>query len=189
MAQSLCYVNARDDDEAAAMYRAGVEFIQDEYARVFLSWERNAADLDPYARIRNKIKKKRHQTRVEEGMYGRIILLESQWDVDLLDLDRLRPIVDHELDGSRKTVAVLIAQRCSNVHYRRGYKFLVSRIGASYAADSALGSFLERMICYDRDFDPILDQRYLRTWEQAATLAEQHEAESDEHNRLRERRL
>ena len=189
VAQSLGYVNARDDDEAAAMYRAGVEFIQDEYARVFLSWERNAADLDPYARIRNKIKKKRHQTRADGGMYGRIILLESQWDIDLLDLDRLRPIVDHELEGSRKTVAVLIAQRCANVHYRRWYKFLVSRIGTSYAADSALVPFLERMICYDRDFDPILDQRYLRTWEQAATLVKQHEVESDEHNRLQERRL
>lgn len=189
MAQSLCYVNANDDDEAAAMYRAGVEFVQDEYARVFLSWERNAADLDPYARIRNKIKKKRHQTKAEEGMYGRIILLESQWDIDLLDRDRLRSIVDHELDGSRNTVTVLIAQRCANVHYRRWYKFLVSRIAASYAADNALAPFLERLTCYDRDFDPILDQKYLRTWQQAAKLVEQHEAESDEQNRLSERRL
>jgi hypothetical protein len=189
MVQSLSYVNARDGDEAAAMYRAGVDLVQDEYARVFLSWERNPADIDPYARIQNKVKKKRHQTKAEGGTYGRIIFLESQWDVDLLDTDRLRPIIDHELDGSRNTITVVLAQRCASVHYRRWYKFVVSKVGTSYAADSALLAFLERMICYDRDFDPILNQRYLRTWEQAAELASQHEVESDAQERLREGRL
>ncbi len=171
------------------MYRAGVDLLQDEYARVFLSWERSTADIDPYARIQNKIKKKRHQTKVDEEIYGRIIFLESQWDIDLLDPDRLRPIIDHELDASRNTITVLIAQRCASVHYRRWYKFVVSKVGASYAADGALAAFLERMICYDRDFDPILNQRYLRTWEQAAELAKRHEAEWDAQNRVRERRL
>jgi hypothetical protein len=189
MVQSLSYVNARDGDEAAAMYRAGVDLVHDEYARVFLSWERNPADIDPYARIQNKVKKKRHQTKAEGGTYGRIIFLESQWDVDLLDTDRLRPIIDHELDGSRNTITVVLAQRCASVHYRRWYKFVVSKVGTSYAADSALLAFLERMICYDRDFDPILNQRYLRTWEQAAELASQHEVESDAQERLREGRL
>jgi hypothetical protein len=191
MAQSLCYVNrnARDGDEAAAMYRAGVEFVQDEYARVFLSWERKPTDIDPYARIQNKIKKKRHQTKAEGGTYGRIIFLESQWDVDLLDPNRLRPIIDHELDGSRNTITVVIAQRCASVHYRRWYKFVVSKVGTFYATDGSLLAFLERMICYDRDFDPILNQRYLRTWTQAAELASQHEAESAAQERLRERNL
>ena len=189
MAQSLCYVNARDGDEAAAMYRAGDEFVQDEYARVFLSWERKPADIDPYARIQNKIKKKRHQTKAEDGNYGRIIFLESQWEVDLLDPNRLRPIIDHELDGSRNTITVVIAQRCASVHYRRWYKFVVSKVGTSYATDGSLLAFLNRMILYDRDFDPILNQRYFRTWEQAAELASQHQVESDAQERLREGRL
>jgi hypothetical protein len=189
MVQSLSYVNARDGDEAAAMYRAGVDLVHDEYARVFLSWERNPADIDPYARIQNKVKKKRHQTKAEGGTYGRIIFLESQWDVDLLDTDRLRPIIDHELDGSRNTITVVIAQRCASVHYRRWYKFVVSKVGTFYATDGSLLAFLERMICYDRDFDPILNQRYLRTWTQAAELASQHEAESAAQERLRERNL
>lgn len=57
-ANSLCYVNAIDDDEASAMYRAGQEFDRDEYGRVFISWAPpNHSTLDPYARIVSKIKK------------------------------------------------------------------------------------------------------------------------------------
>lgn len=189
MAQSLCHVNAKDDDDAAEMYRAGANLHKNEYARVFLMWERTPADIDPYARIQNKIKKKRHQTKAEEGFYGRIIFLESQWEVGLLDPERLRPIIDHELDGSRNTITILIAQRCTSVHYRRWYKFFVTKIGTMYTGDNALRSFLERLIIYDRDCDPILNQRYQRTWAQAAELAEQHEAESNARHQSEERDL
>jgi hypothetical protein len=75
------------------------------------------------------------------------------------------------------------------VHYRRWYKFVVSKVGTSYATDGSLLAFLNRMILYDRDFDPILNQRYFRTWEQAAELASQHQVESDAQERLREGRL
>ena len=188
-AHSLSYVNARDDDEAAAMYRSGEDIAREEYGRVFISWDRERPNLDPYARIRSKIKKKRHQTKSDAGMYGRIIFLESQWNLDLVDHNRLNQIVDHELDESRNTVAVLIAQRCASVHYRRWYKFFVSKIGCSYEGDAALIRFLNRVIWYDRDFDAILNQRYSRTWKEAALLARKHEAESDERNRRREQDL
>jgi hypothetical protein len=188
-ANSFSYVNAKDDDEVAAMYRAGVDFAKEEYARVFLSWQRNSADLDPYARIRSKIKKKRHQTKAGDGVYGRLIFLESQWDMDLFDRYRLQAILDHELEESHNTIAVFIAQRCTNVHYRRWYKYYVSKIGDSYRGDDTLLRFFERLICYDRDFDPVLKRRYLRTWEEAALLVQQHEAEYEEQNQLRERDL
>jgi hypothetical protein len=71
----LSYVNASDGDQAAAMYRAGAVFDLDEYARVFISWDRGQSDIDPYARIPTKIKKKRNQTKSNEGMYGRIIFV------------------------------------------------------------------------------------------------------------------
>ena len=188
-AHSLSYVNAGNDEEAAAMYRSGKDFTHEEYGRVFISWDRERPDFDPYARIRNKIKKKRHQTKSDVGIYGRIIFLESQWDLDLVEQDRLRQIVDYELDDSRNTVAVFIAQRCASVHYRRWYKFFVSKIGSSYEPDASLIRFLNRLVLYDRDFDAILNGPYSRTWEEAARLANQHEAESDEQNRRRENDL
>lgn len=188
-AHSLCYVNASDGDEAAAMYRSGDDFAREEYGRVFISWKRGRPDFDPYARIRNKIKKKRHQTKSGAGIYGRIIFLESQWNLDLIEHERLAHIVNHELDESRNTVAVFIAERCASVHYRRWYKFLVSRIGSFYERDTSLICFLNRLVCYDRDFDPILSRRYSRTWDEAAELVRQHEAEYDELSRQREKDL
>jgi hypothetical protein len=185
-AHSLSYVNAKDGDEAAAMYRAGEEFDRDEYARVFISWDRNRPAFDPYGRILNKIKKKRHQTKSNAGIYGRIIFIEVQWDLELGDIERLARMVNHELDESRNTIAVLIAQRLASVHYRRWYKFYPSKIGAAYERDSSLIQFLNRFILYERDFDPILNRRYSRTWEEAAALVEQHKAEDEEQNRRRE---
>lgn len=185
-ANSLSYVNARDDDEAAAMYRAGAVFDRDEYARVFISWDRGRPDFDPYARIRNKIKKKKNQTKSNEEMYGRIIFLEVQWDLALGEIDRLAEIVNHEIDESDNTIAVFLALRNASVHYRRWYKFHTSKLGAAYASDSSLVQFLNRFILYDRDFDPILNRRYSRTWQEAALLVEQHEAEYEELNRRRE---
>lgn len=102
-AHSLSYVNTRDDDEAAAIYRSGEDLAHEEYGRVFISWERKQPDFDPYVRIRSKIKKKRHQTKSDAGMYGRIIFLESPWNLDLVERDRLSQIVNHELDESRNT--------------------------------------------------------------------------------------
>jgi hypothetical protein len=188
-AQSLCYVNASDDDEAAARYRSGEVFVGEEYGRVFVAWNRGRPDFDPYDRIRSKIKKKRHQTKIGAGVYGRIIFLESQWNLDLIKRDRLSEIVNHELDESRNTVAVFIAQRCASVHYRRWYKFFRSKIGPSYERDASLNCFLNRLVWYDRDFDAILNRRYSRTWEEAAELVKQHEADSDELTRRREQDL
>ena len=185
-AQSLSNISAKDDDEVAAIYRAGEEFDQDEYARVFISWDRDRPDFDPYARILNKIKKKRHQTKGDAGMYGRIIFVEVQWDLELGEIERLERMVNHELDESRNTIAVLIAQRLASVHYRRWYKFYTSKIGVAYERDLPLIQFLNRFVLYDRDFDPILDRRYSRTWEEAASLVEQHKAEYEEQNRRRE---
>ena len=60
-------------------------------------------------------------------------------------------MVNHELDESRNTIAVLIAQRLASVHYRRWYKFYPSKIGAAYERDSSLIQFLNRFILYERD--------------------------------------
>jgi hypothetical protein len=37
----LSRVNAPDDDETLKMYRAGIEFEKEEYAGIFLSWEKH----------------------------------------------------------------------------------------------------------------------------------------------------
>lgn len=171
-ANSLSYVNAKDDDEAAAMYGAGTDFDRDEYARIFISWDRERPGFDPYARILNKIKKKRHQTKSGVGMYGRIIFVEVQWDLELGEIERLARMINHELDESRNTITVFLAQRCASVYYRSWYKFYPSKIGASYERDSSLIQFLNRFVFYDRDFDPILNRRYSRTWQEAASLVE-----------------
>ena len=185
-AQSLCRVNAQNDDEAAARYRAGGDLADDEYARIFLFWKRGPADLDPYARIKNKIKKKRHQTKASEDLLGRIIFLESQWNLECVDTDRLGKLIDHELATSKNTIAVVIAQRCASVHYRRWYRYFISNIGASFVSNKGLQDFFPRFITYDRDFDPILNHRYPRTWKEAAERVKRHEAEWEQINRRRE---
>ena len=92
--------------------------------------------------------------------------------------------------GSRNTVAVFIAQRCASVHYRRWYKFFVSKIGSSYERDASLIRFLNRIVWYDRGFDAILNRHYSRTLEEAAArLTKQDEAESGEQNRRRKQDL
>ncbi|MGA3318673.1 MAG: hypothetical protein ABSC64_19830 [Candidatus Korobacteraceae bacterium] len=188
-AWSFCRVNATSDDEAAAMYRAGIDFEQEEYARIFIAWQRNNADLDPYARIQSKIKKKKSQTKAAEGLLGRIIFLESQWDVDALDKDRLRQIIDKEMDNSRNTIAVVIGQRCANVHYRRWYKYCISKLGPTFVLDKALSDFFLRFYTYDRDFDPILNRKYRRTWAEAAKVVEEHEREREKQDKMREKDL
>jgi PII-like signaling protein len=188
-AQSLFRTNARDDDEGAAMYRAGVDFEGDEYARIFITWERNSADLDPYARIQSKIKKKKYQTKAGDGLLGRIIFLESQWNMEYFDAERLRQILDHELANSTNTIAIVIAERCANVHYRRYYRYVISRLGSSFVSNKVLFEFFPRFVTYDRDFDPILNQKYRRTWEEGAERVKQHEAEWEETNRRRESSL
>jgi hypothetical protein len=90
------------------------------------------------------------------------------------------------MDESRNTIMVLLAQRNANVHYRRWCKFYTSKIGAAYEHDSSLIQFLNRFILYDRGFDPILNRRYSRSWQEAASLIEQHEAEYEKLNRRRE---
>jgi hypothetical protein len=122
-------------------------------------------------------------------MYGRIIFIEIQWDVELGELERLGRMVNHELEESKNTIAVLITQRLDNVHYRRWYKFLTSKLGAVYGQDSALVDFLNRFVTYDRDFDPILNSKYPRTWVEAALLIKQHEAERENRTRRDERDL
>ena len=92
-------------------------------------------------------------------------------------------MVNHEIDESNKTIAVLIARRVANVHYRYGYHYVVSDLGAAYRRDTQLINFLNRFVTYDRDFDPILDRKYSRSWVEAATIVKQHEAEHDEKTR------
>lgn len=188
-AHSLCRVNAASDRQAAAMYRAGVDLQQDEYARVFIAWQRVDADLDPYARIQSKIKKKKNQTKAGDGVMGRVIFLESQWNVLALDKDSLRQIIDREMDSSRNTITVVIAERCGNVHYRKWYRYCISKLGSSFVSDKALCDFFLRFFTYDRDFDPILNQRYRRTWEEASNLVEHHEMDREKENRRRENDL
>jgi len=188
-AHSLCRTNARDDDEGAAMYRAGVDFEGAEYARIFITWERNSADLDPYARIQSKIKKKKYQTKAGDGLLGRVIFLESQWNMEYFDAERLRQILDHEVANSTNTIAIVIAERCANVHYRRYYRYVISMLGFSFVSNKVLCDFFPRFVTYDRDFDPILNQKYRRTWEEAAERVKQHEAEWEETNRRRESTL
>jgi len=188
-AQSLCYVNARDDDEAAAMYRAGADLAHNEYARVFIHWQRSPGDLDPYERIRSKIKKKKHQTKSGDGVLGRVIFIESQWNVEHFDAERLTEIIDHELSNSDNTIAVVIAERCASVHYRRWYRYFVSGLGASFVANENIRQFFARLYTYDRDFDPILNVRYRRSWNEAAERVKQHEAVWEQMNRKHESRL
>jgi hypothetical protein len=188
-AQSLCRVNAATDEEATDMYRAGADLGGDEYARVFIAWERRPADLDPYARIRSKIKKKKYQTKAGAGLLGRAIFLESQWNLTLVDADRLGKIVDNEMSNSKNTIVVVIGERCASVHYRPWYRYFISNLGSTFASNKVIHDFLFRLSTYDRDFDPILNQRYRRTWKESAERVRKHEAEWEEKNRRRERDL
>ncbi len=185
-AHSLTRVAAESDEHAAAMYRAGIHFQQQEQARIFISWQRDDTNIDPYIRIQNKIRKKKNQTKTGEDAFGKVIFLESQWNILGLDKDRLREIIEREMDISRNTVAVIIAQRCMNVHYRPWYRYCISRLGPAFSLDRSLNEFFPRFYTYDRDNDPILDQPYRRTWEQAAEVARQHEIEWETENAKRE---
>jgi hypothetical protein len=188
-AHSLSRVAAESDEQAAAMYRAGIDFQQQEQARVFVSWGRTEANIDPYARIQSKIRKKKNQTKTGESLAGKVIFLESQWSVLDLDKDRLRHIIDREMDISRNTITVVIAERCMNVHYRPWYRYCTTKIGPSFVSDRTLCDFFMRFYTYDRDNDPILDQPYQRTWEQASNLVRQHEIEWERENARRESNL
>jgi hypothetical protein len=185
-AHSLSRVAADSDEHAAAMYRAGVDFQQQEQARIFVSWQRDDANIDPYIRIQNKIRKKKNQTKTGEDVFGKVIFLELQWNILSLDKDRLRGIIEREMDISRNTVTVIIAQRCMNVHYRPWYRYCISRLGPAFSLDRSLNDFFPRFYRYDRDNDPILNQPYRRTWEQAAELTRQHEIEWEAENAKRE---
>lgn len=109
--------------------------------------------------------------------------------MELADLERLSHLVNHALDDSRSTIAVMIGRRMANVHYRRWYRFVTSKLGAPYERDLELAAFLNRLVLYDRDFDPILNRVYTRTWAEAAALVEQHKAEHEERTRKDEERL
>ena len=106
-----------------------------------------------------------------------------------MDKDRLRQIIGKEMDSSRNTVAVVLAQRCANVHYRRWYKYCISKLGPTFVSDKALSDFFLRFYTYDRDFDPILNQKYRRTWKEAANLVEEDEREWEKENKMREKDL
>jgi hypothetical protein len=188
-AHSLSRVAADSDEHAAAMYRAGVDFHQQEQARVFVTWQRGDANIDPYTRIQSKIRKKKSQTKTGENLAGKVIFLESQWDILGLDNDRLGQIIERELDISRNTVAVVIAERCMNVHYRPWYRYWISKLGPSFASDRALNDFFPRFYTYDRDNDPILGQPYRRTWEEASELVRQHKIAWEAENARRKNDL
>jgi hypothetical protein len=181
-AHSLSRVAADSNEHAAAMYRSGVHFQQQEQARIFVSWQRDDANIDPYDRIQNKIRKKKNQTKTGGNALGKVIFLESQWNILSLDKDRLGQIIEREMDTSHNTVTVVIAERCMNVHYRPWYRYCISRLGPAFSRDRSLNEFFPRFYTYDRDNDPILGQPYRRTWEQAAELARQHELEWEAEN-------
>lgn len=188
-AESLCYVPTLNGKEVMEKYAKGEELVKDEYARVFVKFPRNTSDFDPYARIGNKIKRKISQTDVPEGFLGRIIFLESPWDITLMDHSRLKPVFEEWLRNSAKTITVALCQCRANPHYRNWYLYFGLPLGTAFTNNEEIRACIDHLVTYDRDFDPILNQRYSRTWEEARSIAERHRREWQQFQERREEEL
>ena len=166
-ATSLSSVPARHSREIAERFEKGERFHQYEAVRLFTKFGQPTNSPDYYKRLTTKLKKKLKQTKIAVGHVGKVVFIEVPFDLRTAHADRLRAAVHDAAVHSSATIAVVLANREPNPHFRHHYSELVT---ANQAAAKVLPDLIEvfnRAAQRETSVDPILGSPYHRSWAEA----------------------
>lgn len=184
-ALSICRAPAKNDRELATKFRLGDPLNETERARILVRFPRREVEADQYDRIVGRIRRKISQTKIPPSFGGRIVFLEWPFDLRGADLQRLDDEMLQQLKRSEHTIAVVLARREANPHYRHHYSAYhfadAQRLSSTPVPASVFRSFSK----YDTIFDPVLNEPYQFSWEAAREKVLRDHAEAEERkNRL-----
>lgn len=164
---SIASVPARDEKEIAEKVRSGEPIASTERARILVRFPPNPRAPDAYERLEDRIRRKIAQTALPDGVIGRIVLVEWPVNPREAEIATLNQSVLESLQTSRRTLAVIICTREANPHYRYHYSIYVVDNRSAVTAIPGLDLVLKRFVKYDTISDPILNEKYLRSWKAA----------------------
>jgi hypothetical protein len=125
-----------------------------------------------FNRLAKKLKKKLKQTKVEAGNYGKVVLIEVPSDFRTADQNKLNRALADAVKHSQTTLAVVLAHREGNPHYRHHYSLLTSLNSTAFALRPELMSIFDRFSSGEMRTDPITGLPYQSSWEEASARAQ-----------------
>jgi hypothetical protein len=166
-ATSLSRVPARDFAEVENRFELGERFHEYEAVRLFIKFGLPVTQLDHYSRLTAKLKKKLKQTKISSGHFGKIVLVEVPFDLRTVDDVKLRGAVREAAVHSRMTLAIILANREPNPHFRYHYSLssTFNQIAASLQPEVI--ELFKRIAQNESSVDPILGSPYRRSWAEA----------------------
>jgi hypothetical protein len=170
-AASLCRVPAINSREIADRYEKGERFHEHEAVRLFTKFGRPASQIDHYSRLTAKLKKKLKQTKTSAEHFGKIALIEVPFDLRTADSVKLEKAVHEAAVHSRTTLAIILAQREANPHFRHHYSLSVTGNAAAARMQPGIVELLNRMAQGEIAIDCILGLPYRRSWGEAEARA------------------
>lgn len=179
-AERLCRVPAKDSDEIAHRYQQGEKFHEHEAVRVFTKFGVPADPTDHYDRLTRKLKKKLHQTKILPEHFGKVALIEVTFDLHTANPEKIKAAVRRAAVQSRTTLAVILANRQQNPHFRYHYVLAITANQTAVTIQPQVGDLLQRAAQGDAAFDPILGSPYYRSWSEAQEHARKIAKVSDE---------
>jgi hypothetical protein len=167
----LSRVPARDFAEVEDKFELGERFHEYEAVRLFIKFGPPVTQLDHYRRLTSKLKKKLKQTKVSSAHFGKIVLVEVPFDLRTVDDLKLRDAVREAAVHTRTTLAVILAKREQNPHFRYHYSLssTFNQIAACLQPEAI--ELIKRIAQNEGSVDPILGSPYRRSWAEAQTHA------------------
>jgi len=174
-ARSSCYVDARDDNHVAEMFRAGSPMPEIEHTRVFLEFPRATHRQDPYQRLNQKIKSKLTQTKLQKDHGGRLVFIEWTFVFERANVERIREEILDRVKHTTQTVGVIVCSREGTPRYRHHYASTgsLNRFAISEMPDLARALVLFQEA--EMVIDPITGDRYVGSLDEARRRVEADE--------------
>lgn len=184
-ATSMAYVPARDDRHLAEIYRSGVPLREIEHTRVFIEFPRAQHRQGPYERLNQKIKSKLTQTKLSGQYVGRLIFIEWTFGLERADFERIREEILDRTKHTTQTIGVIVCARQGTPRHRHHIASTGSLNIYAMAEMPNLHRALNAFNEMETAIDPITEERYVGTWDEALKRVEADEkaAELKEHSR------
>jgi len=122
---------------------------------------------DNYARLTAKLKKKLKQMKASLEHFGKIALIEVPFDLRSVDDDKLGGAVREAALNSRTALAIILANREANPHFRHHYSQSGTYNKTAAAIRPEVVELFDGIAKTEMAVDPILGCAYRRTWTEA----------------------
>jgi hypothetical protein len=163
-AQRICWVSARHRDDVTERFIRGERFHEYEAVRLFTRFGAHRIKQNDFGRLTAKLKKKLNQTKTTAEHFGKVVFVELPFDLRASDPVKLRAAIREAATQSRTTLAVILARREQNPHFRYHYSQTTAFNRTAAIIHSEPIELFARASKGELAIDPILGAPYSRSW-------------------------